>query len=164
MLFYADYTTLSRLIFMQPRFNLVRASVLFPASLKIFPKFWAFMRSLLPSFDLPSFMPQLRTSCMALLGRVEPSTDALNTRTEAIRELMLHALGEYGEKKFPAIARRVRYAPDVQGLWYARSDVMAILANTYGETVAREKIAHISQRFNGLLPKSLTGKIAYKAR
>ena len=109
-------------------------------------------------------MPRLRTSCMALLGREEPATDALNSRTEAIRELMLQELGEYGEKKFPAIARRVRYAPDVQGLWYARSDVMAILANTYGETVAREKIADISQRFNGLLPKSLTGKIAYKVR
>ena len=109
-------------------------------------------------------MPQLRNSCMALLGQVEPTTSALNARTEVIRELMLHELGEYGEKKFPAIARRVRYAPDVQGLWYARSDVMAILANTHGETVAREKIAHISERFNGLLPKSLTAKIHFKLR
>ena len=122
------------------------------------------MRSLLPTFNLPSFMPQLRTSYMALLGRAEPTPDALNVRTEVIRELMLHELGEYGEKKFPAIARRVRYAPDVQGLWYARSDVMAILATTYGETVAREKIAHISERFNGLLPKSLTGKISSRMR
>ena len=122
------------------------------------------MRSLLSTFNLTSFIPQLRTSCTALLGKVEPTPKALNARTEAIRELMLDALGEYGEKKFPAITRRVRYAPDVQGLWYARSDVMAILANTYGETVAREKIADISQRFNGLLPKSLTGKIAFKIR
>lgn len=122
------------------------------------------MRSLLPLFEVPNFMPQLRSSCRAMLGRVEPTPDALSARTEVIRELMLHELGEYGERKFPAIARRVRYAPDVQGLWYARSDVMAILANTYGETVAREKIADISQRFNGLLPKSLTGKINYKMR
>ena len=122
------------------------------------------MRSLLPSFNLPTFMPQLRTSCMALLGRAEPTPEALTARTEIIRELMLHELGEYGEKKFPAVARRVRYAPDVQGLWYARSDVMAILANTYGETVAREKISRISGRFNGLLPKSLTGKVAFRLR
>ena len=108
----------------------------------------SFMRSLLPSFNLPTFMPQLRTSCMALLGRAEPTPEALTARTEIIRELMLHELGDYGEKKFPAVARRVRYAPDVQGLWYARSDVMAILANTYGETVAREKISRISGRFN----------------
>ena len=101
---------------------------------------------------------------MALLGRTEPTKQVLNARIEVIRELMLNELGDYGEKKLPAVARRVRYAPDVQGLWYARSDVMAILANTYGETVAREKIAKISGRFNGLLPKSLTGKISFKSR
>ena len=122
------------------------------------------MRSLLPSFNLPTFMPQLRSSYMALLGRSEPTPQALDARTEIIRELMLHELGDYGERKFPAVARRVRYAPDVQGLWYARSDVMAILANTYGETIAREKIANISGRFNGLLPKSLTGRIGFKLR
>lgn len=101
---------------------------------------------------------------MALMGKTEPTKQALSARTEVIRELMLHELGDYGEKKFPAVARRVRYAPDVQGLWYARSDVMAILANTHGETVAREKIAQISGRFNGLLPKSLTVKIGFKSR
>lgn len=101
---------------------------------------------------------------MALLGRVDSTPEAMNERTEGIRELMLRELGDYGEKKFPAVARRVRYATDVHGLWYARSDVMAILANTHGETVAREKIAYISDRFTGLLPQSLTNKINVKAR
>ena len=109
-------------------------------------------------------MPQLRNSCMTLLGRTEPTPQVLNARIEVIREMMLQELGDYGEKKFPAVARRVRYAPDVQGLWYARSDVMAILANTHGEMVAREKIAKISGRFNGLLPKSLTGRAGFKGR
>ena len=122
------------------------------------------MRSLLPSFTLPSFVPQFRNSYMALLGQTEPTSQALNARTEVIREMMLLELGDYGEKKFPAITRRVRYASDVQGLWYARSDVMAILANTHGEAIAREKIAKISGRFNGLLPKSLTSKCGFKAR
>ena len=122
------------------------------------------MRSLLPSFNMPSFVPQLQNSYMALLGRTEPTPQALNARTEVIREMMLLELGDYGEKKFPAITRRIRYAPDVQGLWYARSDVMAILANTHGEAIAREKIAKISGRFNGLLPKSLTGKFGFKFR
>lgn len=107
---------------------------------------------------MPSFVPQLKTSCMALLGLREVSSEAISDRTEAIRELMLSELGEYAERKFPAVIRRVRYAPDVQGLWYARSDVMAILANTHGETIARAKIAEISNRFTGLLPKSLTSK------
>ena len=113
---------------------------------------------------MPSFVPQLRNNYLALLGRTERTPQALNARTEVIREMMLNELGDYGEKKFPAITRRIRYAPDVQGLWYARSDVMAILANTHGETIAREKIANISLRFNGLLPKSLTGKFGFKSR
>ncbi|MFC6280946.1 MULTISPECIES: hypothetical protein [Polaromonas] len=112
-----------------------------------------------------SLIPQIKNSCMALLGLAEAQQPAaLNERTEDIRHLMLSELGEYGEKKFPAVVRRVRYAPDVQGLWYARSDVMAILANTHGETVAREKIADISGRFNGLLPKGLLGKNGPRTR
>ncbi len=122
------------------------------------------MRSLLPSFSVPQFVPQLKTSCLALLGWAEPTPMAIGERTEDIRQLMLVELGEQGEKKFPGVARRLRYAPDIQGLWYARSDLMAILANTYGETVAREKIADISGRFKGLLPSSLTGKTVRRFR
>ena len=122
------------------------------------------MHSLLPTFSMPLFVPQLKTSYMALLGRTEPTPEALNARIEIIRQLMLRELGEYGEKKFPAVTRRVRYAPDIQGLWYARSDVMAILATTYGEILARQKVADISNRFNGLLPKSLTVRAGRQVR
>jgi hypothetical protein len=110
-----------------------------------------------------SFMPQVKSSCMALLGLAESTSGAIANRTEDIRQLMLNELGQYGEKKFPAVARRIRYAPDVQGLWYARSDVMAILANTYGETAAREKIASISGKFKGLLPASLTKRLGTRS-
>ena len=122
------------------------------------------MSNLLPPLNLPTLMPQLRSSFMALLGQAEPTPQVLDARTQIIRELMLRELGDYGERKFPSVTRRVRYAPDVQGLWYARSDVMAILANTYGEITAREKMASISALFVGLLPKSLTGKISSRQR
>jgi hypothetical protein len=122
------------------------------------------MTSRLPPFNLPTLMPQLRSSFMALLGQAEPTPQALDARTEMIRQLMLRELGDYGERKFPAVTRRVRYAPDVEGLWYARSDVMAILATTYSEAVAREKMISISTLFVGLLPKSLTDKIGLRLR
>lgn len=89
---------------------------------------------------------------------------AIGERTEDIRQLMLVELGAHGEKKFPGVARRLRYAQDIQGLWYARSDLMAVLANTHGETVAREKVADISDRFKGLLPSSLTNKTFRRTR
>lgn len=112
----------------------------------------------------PSLLPKLKSSCMALLGMAESPQAASPERIEAIRQLMLSELGDYGERKFPAVARRVRYAPDIQGLWYARSDVMAIMANTYGETTAREKMGNISGKFKGLLPSSLTSKTGLRAR
>lgn len=122
------------------------------------------MHSMLPRFTLPSFAPQIKTSCMAMLGFAEPTPAAVNDRTEDIRQLMLDELGDYGEKKFPAVTRRIRYAQDIQALWYARSDVMAILANTHGETIAREKVACISGRFTGLLPKALTQRTGMRIR
>lgn len=122
------------------------------------------MRSLLSTFNMPTFVPKLKSSCMALLGLADtPPKDAL-WRIETIREQMLAELGDYGDRKFPAIVRRVRFAPDVQGLWYARSDVMAILSNTYGETIAREKMLDISCKFVGLLPKSVTKRSALRSR
>lgn len=112
----------------------------------------------------PSFIPKLKNSCMALLGMNRAQPIVSPEKTELIRDLMLGELGEFGEKKFPAVVRRVRYAPDVQGLWYARSDVMAILAATHGETLAREKMTSISRRFDGMLPASLTSKSSFKSR
>jgi hypothetical protein len=125
-----------------------------------------FMRSM--ALARASLMPQLRNSCMAMMGR-PPAKPAkvpkeLDRRIEEIREWMLEQMGTYGERSFPAVARRIRYSPDVQGLWYARSDVMAILATTHGETVARQKIADLSSRFMGLMPDSLTKRAFVRSR
>ena len=68
---------------------------------------------------------------------------------------MLDELGEFGEKHYPKIALRVRYAPDAQGLWYARGDVMAVLSAMQGETIARQKVSSITKMFDGLLPGGL---------
>jgi hypothetical protein len=111
-----------------------------------------------------SFIPYLKSSCMSLLGKAEITPELMEDRTEMIRELMLEELGDFGAKHYPGVTRRIRYAPDVQGLWYVRSEVMAILASTHGETVASEKIAAISGRFKGLLPASLTSSMAMASR
>ena len=103
-----------------------------------------------------SFLPHIKSSYMALLGKAEITPDLLVARTEAIRKLMLTEIGETGEVNFPGVARRVRYAPDVQGLWYVRSELMGVLSSVHGETIAQEKIASISARFKGLIPESLT--------
>jgi len=100
--------------------------------------------------------PNLRSSIYGLLGNpVTPSESVLETGTEDIRESMLNLLGESGPKEFPAITRRIRYANDIQALWYLRGDLMAALAAMHGEMAARKKIASVTEMFQGLLPNGL---------
>ena len=85
--------------------------------------------------------PSIRQSIYGLLGHsTEPSASTLENGTEDIREAMLVLLGDVGPKRFPHVTRRVRYANDIQALWYLRGDLMAALAAMHGESKARQKI------------------------
>ena len=103
--------------------------------------------------------PGLRNSIYGLLGNPSsPSESMLETNTEDIREAMLSALGVTGQKNFPHVTRRIRYANDLQALWYLRGDLMGTLAALYSESVAREQVASITDQFNGLLPSGLSSR------
>jgi hypothetical protein len=103
--------------------------------------------------------PNLKRSIYGLLGNpVAPSESILENGTEDIREAMLVVLGESGPKQFPQITRRIRYASDIQALWYLRGDLMGALAAMHGEVAAREMIHSITRRFRGLLPNGLNSR------
>ena len=105
------------------------------------------------------FKPNLRNSIYGLLGNPPaPSESMLETGTEDIREAMLALLGDDGAKQFPQITRRIRYASDVQALWYLRGDLMAALATKLGEAGARKEVQAITEMFRGLLPGSLNSR------
>lgn len=105
------------------------------------------------------FKGSIRTSIYGLLGNpVAPSDSVLETGTEDIREAMLALLGQAGSKQFANVTRRVRYANDVQALWYLRGDLMAALAATQGEAAARQKVQQITRMFQGLIPGSLNSR------
>ena len=105
------------------------------------------------------FKGNLRSSIYGLLGNpVVPTDSVLDEGTEDIREAMLGLLGEEGTRRFANVTRRVRYANDVQALWYLRGDVMAALAATQGEASARKKVQGITDMFHGLLPGSLSSR------
>jgi hypothetical protein len=100
--------------------------------------------------------PKIKSSIYGLLGNPVPPSDSLmESSTDDIREEMLALLGDDAPKKFPALTRRIRYATDIQALWYLRGDLMAALATMRGERAAREKIVELTQMFKGLLPSSL---------
>ena len=103
--------------------------------------------------------PNLRNSIYGLLGHPPaPSESILENGQEDIREAMLAMLGEGGPKKFPQLTRRIRYANDIQALWYLRGDLMATLATLHGESEARQKVQTITDMFHGLLPGSLNSR------
>jgi hypothetical protein len=80
--------------------------------------------------------------------------------TEDIRESMLRLLRTScdTEKSSPHVLRRIRYAEDLQTLWYLRGDLMAALAAASGESTAREQMASITTQFKGLLPGGLSSR------
>lgn len=103
--------------------------------------------------------PNLRSSIYGLLGNpAPPSESILENGTEDIREAMLSVLGPAGPKHFPQVTRRIRYANDIQALWYLRGDLMAALAEMHDETTAREHIQKLTRMFQGLLPNGLNSR------
>ena len=101
---------------------------------------------------------KLKDSVLALLGGGELSADALKDRTEVIRAFILMELGEFAQVNHPKLVRNITYSQDVQSLWYTRGEIMAVLADMHGETIARDKIGHISDKFRGLLPRGLSSR------
>jgi hypothetical protein len=104
--------------------------------------------------------PNLRSSVYSLLGGSpdKPSESVLESQLEDIRQAMLECMGEFGEKHYPQITRRIRYAGDVQGLWYLRGDLMSVLSATSGELAARNKVRDLTTMFEGMLPGGLNSR------
>jgi hypothetical protein len=87
-----------------------------------------------------------------------PNEDELHDRTEEIRDQMLDILGDSGAALRPVVRRRIQYAPDLEALWYLRSDWMATIAATQGEAAAAAHVRRLNIRFSGLLPEGLQSR------
>lgn len=98
---------------------------------------------------------QFISSMQGLLGRPVVEDNRATVRIEDIRQAMLDSLGDEGCTSYPQIERRVLFAPDLQGLWYLRTDIMVAISSLQGEGVANQKIRLITRMFEGLLPKGM---------
>lgn len=109
------------------------------------------------------FKPNLRHSLHAIFSSSFPSAESAPTAVmeydiEDIRQAMLGLMDDLLDAKFPQVVRRIRYASDVQALWFLRGDLMAVLATSHGELAAREKLEHVSEMFEDLLPDGLRSR------
>ena len=55
------------------------------------------------------------------------------------------------------INMRIRYAPDMEALWYLRMDLMTILTAAQGDLFASAALQGITREFKGLMPRSTGG-------
>jgi hypothetical protein len=75
-----------------------------------------------------------------------------------IRAVMLQAIGPFVDPGVLALQRKLAFAHGFQDLWYLRGDVLAVIAVFQGETVAKAKMADITDMFKGYLPPGLVSR------
>lgn len=91
-----------------------------------------------------------------LMGLMRESQSTLQSSEplEDIRTRMLDCMSEF--LKSTASERpvwsKVQFADDIQTLWYLRSDLMHLLCDYCGETVANAKVQEITELFRGHMP------------
>ncbi|MFH0129769.1 hypothetical protein [Variovorax sp. EL159] len=72
-----------------------------------------------------------------------------------IRTAMLSALQGRSGHSVQRVSQRVRFAVDMEALWYLRQDVMIALSDIDGESAARRQMKAINSMFKGGLPGSM---------
>lgn len=72
-----------------------------------------------------------------------------------IRTAMLSLLQAHGGHSIQRVAQRVRFAGDLEALWYLRQDVLTALSAVDGEVAARRQMREINRLFKGGLPGTM---------
>jgi hypothetical protein len=72
-----------------------------------------------------------------------------------IRNAMLSLLQNHGGHSAQRVAQRVRFAGDLEALWYLRQDVLTALSAVEGEVAARRQMRQINRLFKGGLPGAM---------
>ncbi|MBO9514306.1 MAG: hypothetical protein J7549_09330 [Variovorax sp.] len=72
-----------------------------------------------------------------------------------IRTAMLSLLQVHGGHSVQRVAQRVRFAGDLEALWYLRQDVLTALSAVDGEVAARRQMRQINRLFKGGLPNTM---------
>jgi hypothetical protein len=77
---------------------------------------------------------------------------------ENIRSLMLTLADTEDSERARGLKRRIRYAMDLQALWFMRGELMGLLARTQGEVAARDQVDQLSCHFEDNLPSGLRSR------
>ncbi|GAC1527941.1 MAG: hypothetical protein NVS2B4_05620 [Ramlibacter sp.] len=106
------------------------------------------------------FKPNLRNSLHAIFsgGPAAQPADGMVYSIEDIRRKMLALATTVPDEESAAARRRIRYADDIETLWFIRGELMGLLARSHGEAAALEQIEIVSEMFEDLLPPGLRSR------
>jgi hypothetical protein len=76
-----------------------------------------------------------------------------------VRHAMLSLLQTHGGHAIQRISQRVRFADDIESLWYLRQDLLLALSALDGEAAARRKLRQINTLFKGCLPQTMGPRV-----
>ncbi len=101
--------------------------------------------------------PNIRNNLHDLLGRDKPSSTAWvrDQGLEDIRRAMLQCLAGVSGCEVARMNMRLRYAGDIEALWYLRMDLFNTLIPLRGQADAQRVLDHVTPLFQGQLPLSL---------
>lgn len=80
-------------------------------------------------------------------------------KTGRIRTAMLSLLQVHTGQNVQRLMQRVRFAEDVEALWYLRQDLLAALSEADGELEARRQVKQINCMFKGGLPNTMGPRV-----
>ena len=100
--------------------------------------------------------PTLRNNLHDLLGRDKPASTAWvrDQGLEEVRSAMLQSLVNATGCEAARMGMRLRYAADIEALWYLRTDLLQTLVPLWGEDGAQRVVDEVTALFQGLLPRA----------
>jgi hypothetical protein len=100
--------------------------------------------------------PNLRNTPQDPLGRDMPSSTAWvrNQGLEEVRKAMLASLAGLAGSEVARMSMRLRYAGDIEALWYLRADLLSTLQPLLGEAGASKVMDQLTLLFHGQLPSA----------
>lgn len=75
---------------------------------------------------------------------------------------MLSLLAGNDEHDLQHISRRVRFAADLEALWYLRQDVLVALSRIEGEVAAQQRMHRINRLFKRGLPQTMGPRVHHR--
>ena len=93
----------------------------------------------------------IKDSLLGWLGVAGGGVNTLDTdrARNAMLELLLFEGMGMDEAQHLALIGRIRYARDLEALWYLRPELVSALAAQHGERLARERVNALAVHFSG---------------